>query len=329
MSVMCYLCDCKKNNTLPLKQLHLEVCAEIEKIPSGLFVHSSVIIKNNKKIKKLPRSLNPNTLIIVNSVVSQLPPEYNRLRRLDIKNSTNITELPLEYGATLLTLNLHNCVITEIPTEYVNLCMLQISNTPICELSPGYTELEELNCQNSLISCIPSTYESLEKLNCRGTTVDNIPSNFTNLTYLDCSYTRVSDLSPNFNELFVLKCDMCKIHCIPHYTDLKHLSIRNTLIHELPPMERLRKLYCSDTKITHVPDECQFLKELDVSNCIYCVSIPKKVYKRLIVDNAPIPKFNQDAYNKLQADTWREVHYTIKRSVLYDKNITSIITGYL
>lgn len=119
-----------------------------------------------------------------------------------------------------------------------------------------FVNLETLDLNNNLIDRLPVLPESLQELNIENNRLKHINQMFPNMKRLFCKN--------NLLENLVIASSMERIECSHNplrtlrsfdgkYGGIYYMDCSNTLITEIPPMERLRQLDCSNTPLTKLP----------------------------------------------------------------------------
>lgn len=173
-----------------------------------------------------------------------------------------LTSIPsLECCVSLLTLDLSCNQLTLLPTLPKTLEELIVNDNRITDIITDLPNLLRFNGDNNLISYINYS-KKLERIHLKNNPIKIIP-NFENLYFLDISTTKISKLYPCPN--------------------LKYLDISFTEIPELPAMDLIQVLVCTDSSLSDITN-LKNLYNLDMVrskiNCLpYFKSLQKVCYE--------------------------------------------------
>ena len=209
-----------------------------KKLPNGLEVNGYLTIAYTK-ITEIPNDCRFNSLDMSVTSITKLQDNLN-LHELFIRGS-DLEELPR--GLTVELLNISESDITKIPYD-CKFNYLNMSYTKITKLQDNLT-LCRLNAKDSSLSELPRGLKVEEQLNISNTKITEIPD--------DCE----------FNDLIMVNSKITKLR---DNLTLKRLDSHGSSLSELPRgLKVKRSLNISDTKITEIPDDCEF-GYLDMEN---------------------------------------------------------------
>ena len=209
-----------------------------KKLPNGLEVNGSLTIAYTK-ITEIPNDCSFNSLDMSATSITKLQNNL-KLHELCIYGS-DLEDLPR--GLTVELLNISKTNITKIPYD-CKFNYLNMSYTKITNLKDNLT-LCCLNAKDSSLSELPRGLKVEEQLNISNTKITEIPD--------DCE----------FNDLIMVNSKITKLR---DNLTLKRLDSHGSSLSELPRgLKVKRSLNISDTKITEIPDDCEF-GYLDMEN---------------------------------------------------------------
>ena len=276
------MCICCKNNTFNFSRtLHIASCNNIRTIKGFPFV-KQIICYNCPLLVDI--QLPSLTYIYIRNC--PLLKDLNSLKRLKSMNidfySPNITA---RYSCVYIHGNVDHIDTLHATKLYIyseNLTSIKVSHvtkqlrissdkivslpdmpnlknlscdgcTALRQLPYNLQSLEELRCSDTSIEIVNSQLPKLKILLCRNSIINKIESDIPKLKRLDIyGNSFICKLPDNLNALKYLNCSRTNINAINLYPNLRKLECSHTLITELPDFKRLKVLNCNNTQITSI-----------------------------------------------------------------------------
>ena len=182
-----------------------------------------------------------------------------------------------------------NCFITStrLPKGLKVTGYLDISMTNITEI-PDDCEFNELYMKMTKITKLRDDM-MLFSLDARGSSLTELPKGLKVKDMLDISYTNISEI-PDDCEFCSLFMEDTKITKLRDNLELNSLNVRSSSLQELPNGLKVKwYLDISETKITEIPDDCEF-GSLNISNTKITTFRDNLVLNELKIINTPLEK---------------------------------------
>ena len=182
-----------------------------------------------------------------------------------------------------------NCSITStrLPKGLKVTGYLDISMTNITEI-PDDCEFNDLYMKMTKITKLRDDM-MLFSLDARGSSLTELPKGLKVKDMLDISYTNISEI-PDDCEFCSLFMEDTKITKLRDNLELNSLNVRSSSLQELPNGLKVKwYLDISETKITEIPDDCEF-GSLNISNTKITTLRDNLVLNELKIINTPLEK---------------------------------------
>ena len=182
-----------------------------------------------------------------------------------------------------------NCSITStrLPKGLKVTGYLDISMTNITEI-PDDCEFNDLYMKMTKITKLRDDM-MLFSLDARGSSLTELPKGLKVKDMLDISYTNISEI-PDDCEFCSLFMEDTKITELRDNLELNSLNVRCSSLQELPNGLKVKwYLDISETKITEIPDDCEF-GSLNISNTKITTLRDNLVLNELKIINTPLEK---------------------------------------
>ena len=182
-----------------------------------------------------------------------------------------------------------NCSITStrLPKGLKVTGYLDISMTNITEI-PDDCEFNDLYMKMTKITKLRDDM-MLFSLDARGSSLTELPKGLKVKDMLDISYTNISEI-PDDCEFCSLFMEDTKITKLRDNLELNSLNVRCSSLQELPNGLKVKwYLDISETKITEIPDDCEF-GSLNISNTKITTLRDNLVLNELKIINTPLEK---------------------------------------
>ncbi|XP_062008726.1 disease resistance protein RPV1-like [Rosa rugosa] len=240
------------------------------------------------------------------------------LESINLEGCKSLVEVPnLSKSLNIASINLQGCKkLVEVPSYFENLHKLTVLNLSGCGLLKRIPEMpsnlefllisgnreKQPDCDSMRLSGLPSSIWSLKKLVKLDLSycyyIENLPSSIwtlNSLTSLDLSYTSIEGLPSSIeclsrvisinlkkcHRLVSLSTSICKLKYL-EILDLSHCSSFESFPEILEPMECLKTLHLSNTKIEELHDSIEKLVGLEELNLFMCKSfksLSNSIYK--------------------------------------------------
>lgn len=205
----------------------------------------------------------------------------------------------------------------EYKTILMKLKHLFMSNSHLLNIPSlvDFVNLETLDLNNNMIDCLPLLPDSLQELNIENNRLTHINQMFPNMKRLFCKN--------NLLETLVITSSMERIECSHNplqtirsfdgvFSKIYYMDCSNTLITDIPPMERLRNLDCSNTPLKKLP-RLDSLKVLSSSD-----SRLEDITKLNSLESIAMVRNNINSLHYIES--LREITFEKSRNIMFSKN---------
>ncbi|KAJ6291434.1 hypothetical protein OIU76_023495 [Salix suchowensis] len=253
----------------------------------------NIVLSHSDCLEELPDLSKAKNLVCLNlegcSSLTEVPSSLQHLDKLevlDFSDCCSLRSFPMLDSKVLRELTISPCPdITKCPTNSQNMKRLILEETSLKEVPQSVTsKLEHLSLAGcSKITKFPEISGDIETLNLSKTAITEVPSSIQLLKKLrkldmsGCSkLERLPEITVPMKSLEDLDLSKTGIKEIPsslfkHMISLKTLSLRGTLIKELPlsikDMVCLSRLYLDGTHVKTLPELPPSLMSLTASKC--------------------------------------------------------------
>lgn len=265
-------------------------------LPDNLVVDGGLFCNNSSK--KLPKGLKVNgDLDISHSGITEIPDDckFNSL------NISHTKVAKLRDNLVLDNLWVYYTLLSELPKNLKVKGELNISNTKITEI-PDDCECGVLDMCTTNITKLPDNLV-LENLYTYNSPLTELPKGLKVKGTLSIANTNITEI-PNDCEFGGLIAQESKLVKLRDNLKLDFLNVKNSALTELPKGLKVKKdLNISHTKITEIPDDCEF-ESLDISSTRITKLRDNLILKSLDIQNTQLEKLPQNlvVFNTLIID---------------------------